>query len=211
MNDQPDKLLRLTKKERNAASLVLAQAFAEYELFQYYFPDVKERQAVLSTFCFLNISVCLKYGEVYASSPNMEGVSAWLPPGKTIGGWQIIRSVTPSVLFNFRRQGASRMRAYGRYVDDLHRRLVPNPHWYLQIIGVQPKYQGRGFCSRLVKPMLERTDREKLPCYLETNTKKNVSIYQRFGFEVVSEDKIPGTDLMNFAMLRRVNTTHITN
>jgi ribosomal protein S18 acetylase RimI-like enzyme len=99
------------------------------------------------------------------------------------------------------------MQAYGRYVDNLHRKLVPYPHWYLQIIGVDPKYQGQGFSSRLVRPVLERIDRERMSCFLETNTGKNVAIYRRFGFEVVSEDKMPGTEVTSFAMLRKVQTT----
>ena len=98
------------------------------------------------------------------------------------------------------------MRAYGRLVDNLHRKLVPYPHWYLQIIGVDPAYQGRGFSSRLLRPVLERIDRERMPCYLETNSGKNVAIYRRSGFEVVSEDRMPGTGLAIFAMLRKPPT-----
>jgi ribosomal protein S18 acetylase RimI-like enzyme len=208
MNDQTNKLLRLTRKDRDAGAAVLGRAFTEYELLRYYFQDETERHAVAVTFGFVALSVSLKYGEVYASSAKIEGVSAWLPPGKApFGGWQIIRSVPFSVLFRFGRQGASRMQAYGRYVDNLHRKLVPYPHWYLQIIGVDPKYQGQGFSSRLVRPVLERIDRERMPCFLETNTGKNVAIYRRFGFEVVSEDKMPGTEVTSFAMLRKVQTT----
>ena len=99
------------------------------------------------------------------------------------------------------------MQAYGRYIDNMHRKLVPYPHWYLQIIGVDPVYQGQGFSSQLVRPMLECIDREHLPCFLETNTEKKVAIYRRFKFEVASEDKIPGTELMSFAMLRKAQTT----
>jgi hypothetical protein len=59
----------------------------------------------------------------------------------------------------------------------------------------------------LLRPVLERIDRERMPCFLETNTAKNVAIYRRFGFEVVSEDKVPGTEVTSFAMLRKVQTT----
>jgi ribosomal protein S18 acetylase RimI-like enzyme len=208
MNDQTNKLLRLTLKERDAGAAVLGRAFTEYELLRYYFGDETTRRAVAETFGFIALSVCLRYGEVYASSEKMEGVSAWLPLGKApFGVWQIIRSVPLSVLFRFGRQGASRMQAYGRYVINLHRKLVPYPHWYLQIIGVDPAYQRQGFSSQLISPMLERIDREHLSCFLETNTEKNVAIYQRFGFEVVSEDKIPGTEVTSFAMLRKVQIT----
>jgi hypothetical protein len=45
-----------------------------------------------------------------------------------------------------------------------------------------------------------------MPCFLETNAAKNVAIYRRFGFEVVSEDKLPGTEVTTFAMLRKPPT-----
>jgi len=208
MSDQTNKLLRLTVKERDAGAAVLGRAFTEYELLRYYFPDKTERRAVADTFGFISLSVCLKYGEVYATSEKLEGVAAWLPPGKSpFGVWQVIRSVPLSILFRFGRQGAGRMRAYGRFVDDLHRKLVPYPHWYLQIIGVDPAHQGQGFSSRLLRPVLERIDRDRMPSYLETNAGKNVTIYRRFGFEVVSEDKMPGTEVTTFAMLRKAQTT----
>jgi len=208
MDDQTSKLLRLTREDRDAGVKVLGRAFTEYELLRYFFHDKTERCAVAETFGFIVLSVCLEYGKVYASSKKLEGVSAWLPPGKApFGSWQIIRSVPLSVLFKFGRQGASRMQAYGKYVDNLHRKLVPYPHWCLQIIGVDPAYQRQGFSSRLVRPILERIDREQMPCFVETNSEKNMIIYRRFGFEVISENTIPGTELTSFAMLRKVHTT----
>jgi hypothetical protein len=54
--------------------------------------------------------------------------------------------------------------------------------------------------------MLERIDRERMPCYLETNAEKNAAIYRRFGFEVVSQEKLPGTPVTTFAMLRKAQT-----
>jgi hypothetical protein len=54
--------------------------------------------------------------------------------------------------------------------------------------------------------VLERIDRERMPCYLETNATKNVAIYRRSGFEVVSEDRMPGTEVTTFAMLRKPPT-----
>lgn len=210
MNNQTNKLLRLTWRERDAGAAVLGRAFTEYKLLQYYFHNEKERRAVAVTLSFIELSVCLKYGEVYASSEKLEGVSAWLPPGKApFGGLQIISTVPLSVLFRFVRQGANRMWAYGRYANNLHRKLVSYPHWYLQIIGVDPAYQGQGFASQLIRPMLERINREHLSCFLETNTEKNVAIYRRFGFEVVSDDKIKGTGLTSFAMLKKAQPSTV--
>ncbi len=208
MNDQSNKLLRLTVKDRDAAAAVLGRAFTEYELLRYYFPNEKKRPAAAWTFGFIALSICLKYGEVYTSSEKLEGVAAWLPPGKApFGGWQVIRSVPLSILFRFVRQGASRMRAYDRHWSNLHRKLVPYSYWYLHIIAVDPVHHGQGFASRLVRPVLERIDRERMSCFLETHAESNVAIYRRFGFETISKDKIPGTELTSFAMLRKVQAT----
>ena len=207
MDNQNSELLRLTRKERDGGAAVVGRAFAEYELFRYYFPDEKERRAAAGTYAFVSVSVCLKYGEVYAASEKLEGVAAWLPPGKSpFGLRQVIRSVPLLTVARFARQGAGRMWTYGRYVDGLHRRVVPYPHWYLEVIGVDPSCQGQGVCSRLLRPMLERIDRERMPCYLETNAEKNSAIYRRFGFEVVSQEKLPGTPVTTFAMLRKAQT-----
>jgi ribosomal protein S18 acetylase RimI-like enzyme len=204
MSNRAGELIRLTVKERDAGADVLGRAFAEYELLRYYFPDETQRRTAADTLGFMAVSVCLRYGEVYGTSEKLEAVATWLPPGKThLSGWQIMRSVPPSILSRFGRQGAGRIRAYGRYVDDLRRRLIPYPHWYLDMIGVNPPYQGQGFCSRLVRPVLERIDRDGMPCYLETNAEKNVGIYRRFGFQVIAENKMPGLELTTYAMLRK--------
>jgi ribosomal protein S18 acetylase RimI-like enzyme len=207
MDNRNSGLLRLTAKQRNAGAAVLGRAFAEYEVLRHYFPDERQRDTIANTFVLIGLAVCLKYGEAYATSDKMEGVAAWLPPGKApFRGWQILRSVPLPILVRFGRQGAGRMQAYGRFVDSLHRSLLPYPHWYLQVIGVDPAYHGQGFSSRLIRPMLERIDRERMPCFLETNTEKNVTIYRRFGFEVISEDRLPGTEVTSFAMLRKPAT-----
>ena len=70
------------------------------------------------------------------------------------------------------------------------------------LIGVDPKFQGKGYASRLIREMLLRIDEEGLPCYLETQKEQNVSIYQHFGFKVIDEFIIPGTTIKAWPMLR---------
>jgi ribosomal protein S18 acetylase RimI-like enzyme len=207
MSERPSRLVRLTTKDRDAGVAVLGRAFAKYELFRYYFRDEKEQRAAADMFSFMSVYVSLKCGEAYATSEKFEGVATWLPPGQLdYGGPHVMRSVPPSVLHTLGPRGVGLLEACARRIDGLHRRLVPYPHWYLDMIGVDPSCQGRGFCSRLVRPVLERMDREGTPCYLETSAEKNVAIYRRFGFEVMLEDKMPGTELMIFAMLRKAQT-----
>lgn len=62
-------------------------------------------------------------------------------------------------------------------------------HAYLWFLGVSPAAQGRGVGSALLRSAGARLDREGLPAYLETGTTRNVALYRRHGFEVISEHK----------------------
>jgi GNAT superfamily N-acetyltransferase len=61
-------------------------------------------------------------------------------------------------------------------------------------LSVRPECQRRGLGSALVEPILDRADRDALPCWLETFDPANVAFYQRFGFEVIDPalPAIPG-------------------
>lgn len=62
----------------------------------------------------------------------------------------------------------------------------PNePHWYLPLIGVDPAHQGKGYGGALMKYALQQCDRDHLPAYLESTNPRNVSLYQRHGFEAL--------------------------
>ena len=63
------------------------------------------------------------------------------------------------------------------------------PHAYLWFIGVARRAQGHGVGSRLLKVGTDRLDAQAMPAYLETQTERNVSLYRRHGFEVISEHR----------------------
>jgi GNAT superfamily N-acetyltransferase len=65
------------------------------------------------------------------------------------------------------------------------------PHWYLYALGTDPKYQGKGIGSSLLRPMLARCDDEARPAYLEASRPENVPYYKRFGFKVAGEYTMP--------------------
>jgi ribosomal protein S18 acetylase RimI-like enzyme len=60
-------------------------------------------------------------------------------------------------------------------------------HWYLPLIGVDPSHQGKGVGSALMKHALAACDRDGIIAYLESSNPRNVSLYERHGFEVIGE------------------------
>jgi ribosomal protein S18 acetylase RimI-like enzyme len=75
------------------------------------------------------------------------------------------------------------------------------PHVHLGPLAVDAHLQGRGIGSRLMEEHCRRLDASGELGYLETDRRENVRFYERFGYEVVSEDDVIG--VRNWFMLRR--------
>ncbi|MHA1916880.1 MAG: GNAT family N-acetyltransferase [Candidatus Ranarchaeia archaeon] len=196
-------LVRLTKDQVKPAANILTRAFQDYPFWVCIFPAPSKREQKHLPFMFeFLINYCIQYGEVY-TTPNAEGVALWLPPDKTLmtitnmiraGGWKF--------LFKFKMKNLSKLRTYNNFTEAAHIRSITSRHWYLIAIGVNSIHHGKGYSSNLLKPMLARIDKERLPIYLETHDKKNIPLYEHFGFKVIEKAKIPGSDITNWAMLR---------
>ena len=196
-------VIRLTKAHLEPAAAMMSRAFVDYPLGAYFTSDASMRDNRPSRIFQSIIRYGLLYGEVNATSPNLEGVAVWLPSDKVQRTlWRNVRSGNFPMFFRARRGERSRQRAFNDYVTSVRRRHVLFPHLYLQIIGVDPIYQGKGYGSILLRHMFTRIDEIHLPCYLETHAEKNVAFYQHHGFQVVEEAKLPASEIMSWAMLR---------
>jgi GNAT superfamily N-acetyltransferase len=204
MKSDLSSLIRLDKSRLKPAAEMIARAFHDDPGSVYFFPDVPERKNKLPFVFRLLIRYGLLYGEVYATSQNLEGVAVWLPSEKSYRTlWRSIRSGGLSLLFRIGREAVVREYAFGEYLESMRRRCAPAAYWYLPLLGVDPVYQGKGYASILLRAMFIRAEQEHLPCYLETLTEKDVSIYRHLGFEVVEEGVFPGTEVTMRAMLRK--------
>ena len=89
---------------------------------------------------------------------------------------------------------------YALSVMEAHR--PQEPHRYLPIMGVDPGRQGEGFSSALLKPVLDRLDRDGLPAYLEATSTRNRDLYPRLGFAVLEQMELPGGGPLVWRMWR---------
>ena len=185
------------------AAEMLSSAFHDDMLLANYFPDSTRRLAVGRLFFQLPLSIGLGVGEVCTTSPGIEGVAVWFPPGTyPVSKWKTLQAIPFLTALRFGIAGGVRMKALGDFFDALHSRIAPPKHWFLELLGVDPDAQGRGHASALLRPMLARIDGEGCPCYLETTNPNNVSMYEHFGFEVRDSGTVPGTRIDYWCMLR---------
>lgn len=107
-------------------------------------------------------------------------------PGNLEDEWDGFERATPGM--------SERIAAY----DEIATRGKPSsPHYYLGVLGVEPKSQGLGVGTRLLQAYCERSAGDPLSSgvVLETAKASNVAFYQRAGFMETAKGRI-GADTM---------------
>jgi ribosomal protein S18 acetylase RimI-like enzyme len=143
--------------------------------------------------------------KAFITSPRLEGIAVWIPSEKMvkISFWRIVTSGAMWPAIRIGLKALKKLRVYDQYIKRKHEELVPYLHFYLAILAVDPKYQGKGYASKLLNAMLSELDNKTLPCYVETEGARNVAIYLHFGFGIIDEFDIPNTNDRLIAMLRQ--------
>jgi GNAT superfamily N-acetyltransferase len=117
------------------------------------------------------------------------GAAVWARPG----AWMVPMGVALREVPAMRRTFGRRTLLAARTALQLVNRHPRQPqHWYLHYLGVVPQRQGRGIGGMLMRPMLERCDREGVPAYLESSTERNRALYERNGFNLTGTFNMPG-------------------
>jgi len=196
-------LYRLKRKDAKKAAAVFSRAFQNDLLAQIMFPDEDFRRKTLPTYFTYRITYGILYGEVYAPSPAIEGLSVWyLSDQYQMTNWRNMLAGGMKLMFSVDKETLNRMNAIGHYTTELRNNYTSEKYWYLAPIGIDPSFQGKGLASKLMRAMLARIDSEKLVALLETQDENNVKIYNRYGFEVVKETTLLGTDVPHWLMSR---------
>jgi len=172
----------------------IVMGFAADPLLRFFFPDPA---AYLDAFPQLVRAVAapaFEHGSAQCVETFVAG-ALWLPPGvepdnASIGAL-LERAIEPD-----------RLRTVFGVVQEKANFHPHEPHWYLHMIGVDPRHQGQGHGSALLSYALERIDAEHLPAYLESTNLANVPLYERHGFEVVATVEVDPAPPV-FPMLRR--------
>ena len=120
----------------------------------------------------------------------------WLAPGRSSDDEEVVTILTSTV-------AADKHEDMYTALEQMATQHPTEPHWYLAVIGSDPLVRGKGFGQLLMRSRLDRCDAEHAPAYLESSNPVNVPYYERFGFEVTGELKLPGGGPSLIPMWRR--------
>jgi len=161
------------------AAAALARAFADDPLQVWAIPDEARRVPLLEAcFAILIEHLDLPYGMSYCDA-EATTAAIWLPP--------VLRKPSPSALKALSdldtRLGDAGPRLHAAQ-DAMDAVRPAAAHYYLQGLGTDPPFQGRGLGSAVLQPMLAHCDAERVPAYLESTKDRNIAFYEKHGFVV---------------------------
>ena len=195
-------LYQVQRKDIREGAKIISKAFHNDPKIRFFIPNDDVRKKRLYYLWEFLLKDGTKNGEVYSPSLKLEGIAIWYPPKKAyISIW---RSLLSGALKITRKIGMStimKMNQSNKVVKDIHIKLLPKLHWYLALLAVDPNLQKKGYASQLIKFMYEKIEEKREPIYLETKNPKNISLYERFGFNVVEELIIPNTKIVNWSIV----------
>lgn len=123
------------------------------------------------------------------------GVALWLTPGVSANEEALADLIERTAPASIQQDAAAVFEQMASYHPQ-------EPHWYLPLIGIDPARQGQRLGDKLMAHALARCDAEQLTAYLESSNPRNVSFYQRHGFEVIGKIQV-GSSPTIVPMLRR--------
>ncbi|MBA2393537.1 MAG: GNAT family N-acetyltransferase [Ktedonobacteraceae bacterium] len=199
MTKQLPHIALITKAQIPLAIEILEQAFLDDPLDVYTEPDPVMRKSIFHWFFTQAVHADASTHSIYTTPGRPEGVAVWVHPH---AGEQTAQSDQEEMQQIFGPAAYERFVGTFSYFRRVHHEVMASPHWYLELLGVAPQYQGRRIGKALLIPVLQKADVEGLPCYLETFTAKNVPFYESSGFRVAQAGIEPRSQVPFWAMKR---------
>lgn len=195
-------VFHLEAKQIPEAGHVLARAFRTDPLQTYIFPDVDESLKRSPAMFSAIVRSGLERAEVWTTT-STAGIAVWRPPARD--GPEEAKQDDAKVdrlpeLMGY--AAFERLSTFFAAIEPFHLEAAPDPHWYLEILGVDPASQGQGIGRALLQPILDRADADGVACYLETANATNVPFYVARGFAVALETIEPGSGLRLWTFIR---------
>jgi N-acetylglutamate synthase-like GNAT family acetyltransferase len=134
-------------------------------------------------------------------SSALEAVSVWFPPGMDHSKDLDTDPLRPQDFTD--PETVKKLQAVNDIISALTAHLGQEPQWYLHLIAVRSQFRNQGYSSRLISPMLARAENENLPCTLITQSINNLRKYEHWGFKLVKEMPVPGSQEKFYSMRKK--------
>ncbi len=174
-----------SREDFRPLAAMLARSFHDDPVTAWFYPNERRRLVHARRFFGIRLRQLADQQLVF-TTPDHAGAALWTLPGR----WRedfaqslMLLPMLPVLL--------PRIVRSTRAVREIERRHPVVPHFYLSVLGTEPRQQGGGIGSALLAPVLARCDCDGIAAYLECSKEANVRFYERHGFAVTDRVELP--------------------
>lgn len=160
------------------------------------------KEALIKYFDF-SIEEAKKYGICYTIDNQQIGASLWHKP-QTDEDYEAQSTAKKAFLKkHFGADSLALYKAMEHSMETMEETVIEDNYWYLSILAVAKKHQGKGFGRQLLAPVLAEADKLGIPTFLETFTEVNLIFYGKLGYEVALEYVEPTLNKTCWVLIRQ--------
>ncbi|MDG2020059.1 MAG: GNAT family N-acetyltransferase [SAR86 cluster bacterium] len=172
-----NKVKNYSKEEQEIVVNILLLAFSSDPFQRYLMPDpsifFKNSTIWFNNAASQSISLKSSFG-----TEDHSGAAIWFPPNYVVE-FDAIGETLKDLPQDSQKD-------IFQYFNELEKNR-PKDAWYLEYLGVDPNKHSLGIGSLLLKNSLTKIDALHQPAYLESSNPRNMSLYERHGFETLTK------------------------
>lgn len=170
----------IAKAEDARAIDVLTMGFSADPVVRWLYPEAKDYLCHFPALTKAMGGKAFEHESAYGLE-DFAGVALWLPPNVHGDEDEMVALIQASMPVERLDEAFDLL----GQLDSYHPK--DEPCWYLPIIGVDPACRGAGHGSALMAHALAEVDKSGKKAYLESSNPRNMSLYERHGFEVIGK------------------------
>jgi ribosomal protein S18 acetylase RimI-like enzyme len=167
-------MIKASRNHKTQVIQILAKSFEDNQSVNYIVKQDSKKTERIRAFMF---------GEVYLSD-DQKGCALVLYPNQKRFS---IKSTLLDVQLLLNAIGLTRAGKAMSRESAIKSNYPKEPIYYLWFLGVNTSDQNNGIGSKLLKEIIEDSQRQHKSIYLETSTIKNLPWYEKFGFSIYNE------------------------
>lgn len=166
---------------------ILTNAFIANQSVNYVVKQDKNRVKRISGLMGYSFEICYRFGNVFLSDDGKACALILYPDIKKT----TLKSIMLDMKMIFSVIGIKNIKKVLIRESKIKQMQPKRIMTYLWFIGVDPEYQNQGLGNRLLRQIIDDSNKNQRPVYLETSTLKNLPWYEKSGFQIYGELNLP--------------------
>ena len=191
---------QLTKKQLKYFAKMASESFANDPVHLYFNKNEKMRKRFIYHLLIERLATSSREDIIYIDEEN-RGICVWRDAHNEYDAFDFLMYPNWIFLLLYLPKTINMLITYGK----LDCKVFPENTLIISPVFVDPKHQGKGVASKLIKQGITDLTAKGYKLGLEAQDIKNVRFYEKLGFRVIKHDYWKRANVDNYYMMYEVN------